>query len=82
MIFQLMSNLKLVTRMILKERVPVIYHKSEGSNIFLISGSKIRSGIGIMISEAVGKNSYDGRLKKKANAIKMRQNFRLSSLFY
>jgi magnesium-transporting ATPase (P-type) len=45
--------------------VPVTYDRKEGASPFLISGSKLMSGTGLMLVVAVGKNSNYGKLKMK-----------------
>jgi len=48
-----------------KKKIPTTYHRSEGADPFLLSGSHIMSGMGFMVVCAVGNNSYTGRLMTK-----------------
>ena len=47
----------------IKKQVPETYAKNEGKSPFMISGSKVMEGTGLMLVAAVGKNSVYGKLK-------------------
>ncbi len=49
----------------MKKRVPFSYEREEADDPFILSGSRIMSGIGIMVVLAVGKYSYYGSLAAK-----------------
>ena len=48
-----------------KKRIPLTYERKENLSPFLISGSKVMTGTGLMVVCAVGRNSYYGKLKEK-----------------
>ena len=52
----------------IKKRVPETYSKTEGKSPFMISGSKVMEGTGLMLVAAVGKNSVYGKLKATLDA--------------